>query len=125
MKYCSMPFSLIMGPPKSIWILSFGSIHFDTGDHLQCGINDFRFLAISLQALHSVVFASISRWIYGRHTFCARDSIEKLAGLVEWMSSNTASLIALGIAIRSSRRMHPCLTLRPPPVGEDVWTDLF
>ena len=95
-KYCSMPISLIIGPPKSIWISSFGSINFGKGDHLQCGITDFKFLPISVLALHSLIFASISRWIYGHRTFCARDSIAKLPGCVEWKSSNTASLIALG-----------------------------
>ena len=112
MKYCSMPFPLIIGPPKSIWISSFGSAHFGKGDQLQCGITDFRFLPISVQAFHSLAFASISRCIYGHQIFCASDSIAKLPGCVERMSAITASFIALYIAIRSSRQIHPCLTLR-------------
>ena len=111
-KYCSMPFSLSIGPPISIWISSFGSIHFGKGVHLQCGITDFKFLPISVQALHSLASASISRWIYGHQTFCTSDNIAKLPGCVEWISSSTASLIAFGVEIRSSRQMRPCFTIR-------------
>ena len=102
-----MPFSLITDPPKSICISSFGSTHFGKGDHLQCGITYFKSLPISVQALHSLAFASISQWINGHPFFFASDP-----GCFEWMSSNTASFIAMGIAIRSSRQIHPCLTLR-------------
>ena len=35
------------------------------------GITDFKFIPISEQALHSLAFASISRWIYGHQLFCA------------------------------------------------------
>ena len=49
-KYCSILFSFIIGPPKSNWISSFGSIHFGNSSHLQCVINDFKFIPISVQA---------------------------------------------------------------------------
>ena len=65
MKYCSIPFSLSIGPPKSICISSFGSKHLGKGADLRCKITDLRFLPISVQALHLLAFASISRWIYG------------------------------------------------------------
>ena len=107
-----MHFSFNNGPPKSIWISSFDSIHFGKGVHLQCGITDFKFLQIFVQNLHSMAFASISRWIYGHQTFCASDSLAKLPGCVKVISSSTASLVAFGIAIRSSRKMHPCFTVR-------------
>ena len=55
-----MPFSFSIGPPNSIWISSFGSIHFGKGVHLQCGISDFKFFPIYAQALHSLALASIS-----------------------------------------------------------------
>ena len=53
-KYCSMPFSFKIGPPKSNCISSFGSLHLGRGAHLRCGITDLRFLPISVQALHSL-----------------------------------------------------------------------
>ena len=77
-KYCSVPFSLIKCPPKSIWNSSFGSINFGKGDHLLCGITGFKILPISVQALYSFAYANIFRWIYGHQTFCARDNIAKL-----------------------------------------------
>ena len=36
-----------------------------------------KFSSISVQDLHSLAFASISRWIYGHQIFCARDRIAK------------------------------------------------
>ena len=65
-----------------------------------------------MQTLHSLAFASISRWICGHQTFCASESIAKLDGYVEWMSSNTASCIAFDKAIHSSRQIRTYLTLR-------------
>ena len=59
-----------------------------------------------------MAFASISRWIYGHKIFSANDSIAKLPGWVEWMSSKNASFIGFGIAILSSRQPYPCLTMR-------------
>ena len=112
MKYCSIPFPLIIGPPKFICFSWFGSTHFGKGAHLRCGITDSGFLPISVHALHSLAFASISRWMYGHQMFCASESMAKLPGCVECMSSSTASFIALGIAIRSSRQTQPCFTLR-------------
>ena len=67
--------------------------------------------SISVQVLHSRALANISRMIYGHQMFCARDSISKLPGCMEWTSSRTASLMALCIAIRSSMHKHPCFTL--------------
>ena len=107
-----MPFLFSLDPPNTIWISSFGSVLFGKGVHLQCGITDFKLLPISVQALHSLAFANISRWIFGHQTFCASDSIAKLPGRVEWTSSSTASWIAFGIAIRSSRQMHLSFTLK-------------
>ena len=112
-KYCSMPFSFKNGPPKSICISSFGSIHFVRGAHLRCEITDIRFLSISVQALHSLAFDSISLCMYGHQMFYARDSMAKLPGCVEWISSNTASLIDFGMAICSSKHTQPCFTLKP------------
>ena len=109
-KYCSITILLIIGPPKSVWISSFGSINFGKGDYLLYGITDFKFLPISVQALHLLAMANISCWIYG-HKICARDNIAKIPGCVEWMCSSTASLIALGIVILSSMHKQPCLTL--------------
>ena len=43
--------------------------------------------------------------------FCASNSIAKLPGCVQLMSSSTASLMALGIAIRLSIHIHPSFTL--------------
>ena len=80
MKYCSIAFSLSIGPPNSLCISSFGSTHFDKGAHLQCRITDFKFLPIYVQALHSLAFASICRWIYGHQILCAIESIAKLPG---------------------------------------------
>ena len=111
-KYRFMPFSFKIGPPKSISISSFGSIHFGRGAHLRCEITDLRFLPISVQVLHSLVFASIYMCMYGHLMFCARDSMAKLPGCVEWISSNTASLIDFGMAIRSSKHTQPCFTLK-------------
>ena len=105
-KYCSMPFSFKIGPPNSICISSFGSLHFGRVAHLRCEITDLRFLTISEQALHSLIFARISLCLYGHQMFCARDNMAKLPGCVERMSSNTASLIAFGKAIRSSKHTH-------------------
>ena len=110
--YCSVSFSVIMAPPKSIWISSFGSIHFGKGYHLLCGITGFNLLLISVQALHSLALANLSRWIYCHQMFCARDKLAKLPGCVEWMSSSTESVIALGIPIPSSMHSSICLTLR-------------
>ena len=111
MKYCSMPFSLIIGLPKSIWISLLGSMQFGRCDHLLCRITGFKFFPISVQALHSLALANISRWIYSHQIFCARDSIAKLPGCVEWMPSSTASLIAFWVAIISFIQRQPFFTL--------------
>ena len=42
---------------------------------------------------------------------CASDSIAKLPGCMEWMSSSTASRMVLTIIIRLSMHRHPCFTL--------------
>ena len=112
MKLGSTFFCFLIGPPKSISISSFGSIHFGRGDDLLCGITGFKFLPNFWQALHSLALAIMSRWIYGLQMFCLRDNIAKLPGTVEWMSSNTASLIALGIAFLSSIHKQPCFTFK-------------
>ena len=72
MKYCSIPFSLTIGPPKSIWISSLGSIQLGKGVQLLCGITGFKFLPIFIKALHSLALANISRWIYCLRTKCLR-----------------------------------------------------
>ena len=110
-KCCSMPFSLTIGPSKSIWISSFGWIQLGKGDHLLCGITEFNLLPISVQALQSLALASLLRWIKGHQIFWAREGIAKIPCYVEWISSNTVSFIAFWIAIRSSMHKHPCLTI--------------
>ena len=47
-KYCSIPFSLMIRPPKSIRSSSFGSIQLVNGDDLLCGIAGFKFFPISV-----------------------------------------------------------------------------
>ena len=54
MKYCSMPFSLIVGSHEIyldfvIRLKKFGKV-----EHLLCGNIGFKFLPISVQALHSL-----------------------------------------------------------------------
>ena len=83
MKYCSMLFSLLIVPTKSIWISSFDSIQLGKDDHLLSGITGVKFLQISVQALHSQFLVNISRGICGHQIFCAQDNIAKLPGCVE------------------------------------------
>ena len=87
-KFCSTHFSKIIGPPKSVWSSSFGSVQLGNLDYLQCGLTDFKILTISVQASYSLAYASMSRWKNGHHIFWAKDSIAKLPGWVE--TSNTA-----------------------------------
>ena len=71
-------------------------------------ITGFNFLPISVHALHSLVFSSISRF---QRTFCASEGIAKLPWCVENMSSNTVSFVDFGIAMHSSRKRYPFSTL--------------
>ena len=110
MKNSSLPFSLIIGPPKSIWISSFGSVKLDRGDPLLRGITDFKFLPISVQALHSLALASISRWIQGHQNFWAREHSK-----TPW--EGVVDIVQHGIlnSLRESCSFiyeHPCLTLK-------------
>ena len=48
-----------IGPPKSIWISSFGTLHNFNGAHLLARIIDFNFLPIFTQGLHFAVFVIV------------------------------------------------------------------
>ena len=80
MKYCSMPFSFLIGPPNYIWISSLGSKQIGKGGHLLNGIICFKFLPISVQVLHLLTLANIFLGIHGHQIFCAQDNIAKLPG---------------------------------------------
>ena len=65
-----------MGPSKSsIYNSSLDSVQLISSDQLQCGIIGVKLLPVSMQALHSLVFARVSRWMYGQHmlTGCLRE----------------------------------------------------
>ena len=124
----SWSFSLVFGPPKSIWMFSLVLNSF----HLDNGFIGLKFWSIYVLGLYFRAFFKISRCMYGPKAYWLNVIIHQLPGCVRWSDSKIASCIELVIATLSSTHTHthpdgPDVKVAPVriPLGVDVLTSLL